>query len=100
MPDRRRRNLSLLTLRFEASHTGKSFTRNAPICARGEETPLAAWPETAGTGPSCDPEAKALVSSAVEAAPSSKGRQVGGTATAPGIARPSGFEARTPDRPV
>src|SRR5207253_2135921 len=50
MLDVRRQDLSLRTLRFEASDTGKSFTRNAPICARGEDVPLAAWPETVGSG--------------------------------------------------
>src|SRR5437667_8926499 len=100
MPDRGRQDLSPRTPGFGASDTGKSFTRNAPICARGEDVPLAAWPETDGSGPSRGRTAEAPVSSAVEAAPSSKSRQVGDTATAPGIARPSGFEARMPDRPV
>src|SRR3989442_12802827 len=100
MLDVRRQDLSLRTLRFEAADTGKSFTRNAPICARGEDVPLAAWPETDGSGPSRGRKAEGPVSSAVEATSSSKTRQVSESSTAPGIARPPDCRARTPDRPV
>src|SRR3989442_14079143 len=100
MLDVRRQNLSLQTLRVEASDTGKSCTRNAPICARGEDVTLAAWPESVGSGPSRGRNAEAPVSSAVEVTSSSKTRQVGESATAPGAACPSSFEARTPDLTV
>src|SRR5438445_13362543 len=99
MLDVRRQDLSLRTLRFEASDTGKSFTRNAPICARGEDVPLAAWPETVGSSPWHGRNAEAPASSAAEATPP-KTYQVGERATAPAAACPSRFDARTPDRPV